>query len=90
MAVCCLLAIFALYLPLYHWGRYDFCSLDVYIAKLNAINISWYFTHIFIAFVLAAYKGELGLYSKKFKTFYKVFYPLHLFILGVLRRILGV
>lgn len=83
-----LLIIFAFYIPLYHWTRYNFCSPAIFIEKLNADNILWYITHIFIACLLATYVGKLGFYNKKFKSFYKFFYPAHLLVLGSLKRIL--
>lgn len=82
-----LLAIFVLYLPLYHWARYDFCDFSTFISKLEGSNIFWYITHIFVAMLLASYKGALGFYSKKFKLIYKGFYPAHLLILGIIYRI---
>ena len=82
-----LLAIFVLYLPLYHWARYDFCGASTFISKLEGSNTFWYITHIFVAMLLASYEGILGFYSKKFKLIYKGFYPAHLLILGLIYRI---
>lgn len=79
-----LLVIFVCYIPIYHWARYDFCGLGTFIEKLTGANTWWYLTHILIAVFLATYTGELGFYSKKFKRVYRVFYPVHLFIMGVI------
>ncbi|MBR1479117.1 MAG: hypothetical protein IJ608_14330 [Lachnospiraceae bacterium] len=83
-----LLGIFIIYLPIYHWARYNFCSLEAYIDKLTVANRCWYLTHIAIAFVLAGYKGELGYKSKVFNKVYKNFYPAHLLVLGIIRQLL--
>ena len=83
-----LLGIFAVYLPVYHWARYNFCSFDVYMERFTTANICWYLTHIAIAFVLAGYKGELGYRSKTFNVIYKNFYPVHLLVLGIIRQLL--
>ncbi|MEF9940670.1 MAG: TraX family protein [Clostridium sp.] len=82
-----LLAIFACYLLIYHWSRYNFCGLDMYINKLLGINKWWYLTHILIAGLLATYNGKKGYSSKKFKLIYRNFYPAHLFILGLFRHV---
>lgn len=83
-----LLMIFACYIPLYHWARYNFCDLTTYMAKLQGDNTWWYLTHIAIAALVASYKGELGTISPSFKTVYKLFYPTHLFILGVIYQLM--
>lgn len=80
----CLLLIIALYLPVYHWARYDFCSFDIYLEKLGTANICWYSAHPLIMAFIAAYNGKLGCSNKKFKIVYKSFYPAHLFVLGVI------
>lgn len=79
-----LLAIFVCYIPIYHWARYDYCEWGTFVEKLIGNNTWWYLTHILVAVLLAMYTGELGFYSKKFKRVYKVFYPVHLFIMGVI------
>lgn len=84
-----MLLIFACYLPIYHWARYDFCSWTVFVEKLIGSNTWWYLTHILIAVLLAAYRGELGFYSKKFKRVYKVFYPAHLLLLGLIWHLMA-
>ena len=79
-----ILGVFVVYLPLYHWARFNFCDYATYMAKLQGDNTFWYLTHIPIACLIASYKGELGPISHTFKKIYKVFYPAHLFILGVI------
>lgn len=83
-----LLLIMAIYLPLYHWARYDFCDWSKYIDKLSGTNTYWYLTHIPIAGLLAAYTGKLGYYSRRFKKVYKCFYPAHLAIMGIIYQIM--
>ena len=80
--------IFALYIPVYHWARYNFCSLTDFAEKLTTANICWYTTHIAIAACLAAYNGKLGYHGKGFKIVYKWFYPAHLLILGIIYQLM--
>lgn len=82
-----LLVIFACYIPIYHWARFDFCDLATYMLNLQGAYTWWYLTHILVAALLATYTGKRGLYNKKFKKLYKNFYPGHLFVLGVLRHL---
>lgn len=82
-----ILGVFVVYLPLYHWARFNFCDLATYFEKLQGANTFWYLTHIPIACLIASYKGELGPISYTFKKIYKVFYPAHLFILGVIYQL---
>jgi len=79
-----LLGLFLVYLPIYHWARYNFCSPAVWVEKLFPTNIYWYITHIAAAAVLAMYNGNLGYTSKRFNIIYKYFYPAHLLVLGVI------
>lgn len=83
-----LLLIFACYIPVYHWARYNFCDLATFMAKLYGANTWWYLTHIAIAALIASYKGELGTVSPCFKNIYKIFYPAHLFVLGVIYQLM--
>jgi hypothetical protein len=82
-----LLGIFACYLPIYHWARYDF-SLTAFVEKLPGANTWWYLTHILIACLLAGYNGELGIRSKTFHLVYKWFYPAHLLLLGIIWQLM--
>ena len=83
-----LLLIMTIYLPIYHWARYDFCNWTMYLEYLKGANTYWYLTHIAIAGFLATYTGKLGYSSKGFKKFYKWFYPGHLAILGIIHQIM--
>lgn len=83
-----LLLIFACYIPIYHWARYNFCSMDIFIQNLQDGNTWWYLTHILVAALLAVYTGKPGHPSKRFKIFYRNFYPGHLFILGLFRHLI--
>lgn len=78
-----LLGIFLIYLPIYHFARYNF-SPALFVEKLPGNNTWWYLTHILIAFTLATYTGKLGPQPKKFKTVYRWFYPAHLLVLGII------
>lgn len=82
-----LLLIFACYIPIYHWARYNFCGLDIFIQKLQGGNTWWYLTHILVAGLLATYTGKKGNSSKEFKLFYRNFYPGHLLLLGLFRHL---
>lgn len=76
--------IFLIYLPFYHWARYDFCSLPVYIEELTFANRCWYLAHALIPIPLALYSGSLGPTNKTFKKVYKYFYPAHMFVIGII------
>ena len=81
-----LLVMIAVYLPFYHWARYNFCDATVFLENLQGDNTWWYITHIGVAALLATYTGKLGPYSKGFKKIYRCFYPAHLFILGCIKQ----
>ncbi len=83
-----LISIFATYLPVYHWARYEFCNLSLFLEKLGGNNMWWYSVHILIAMLLAGYSGKLGRISWKHKKIFKYFYPVHMLVLGLLRRII--
>lgn len=78
------LGIFVLYIPIYHWARYNFCDYTTFLKTLHGANTMWYLTHIPIACLIASYKGELGIISSSFKKVYRAFYPAHLFVLGII------
>ena len=82
-----LLAIFACYIPIYHWARCNFCGPAEYVEKLKGTLTWWYLTHIPIAALLATYTGKKGNAPKIFRTIYRYFYPGHLFILGIIRHL---
>ncbi len=84
----CLFVIFACYIPIYHWARYDFCDWGTYLANLQGGNTWWYLTHILVVALLATYTGKRGKNSRTFKKIYKCFYPAHLFVLGVVRHLI--
>ena len=77
-----LFGIFMLYIPIYHFARYNF-SPELFVEKLDVNNMWWYLTHILIVLALAAYTGKLGPQPKPFRKVYRWFYPAHLFILGI-------
>lgn len=79
--------IFLIYLPVYHWARYDFCSFSGFMDNLSYANRCWYLSHLLIPFVLASYNGQLGHQSKAHRKVYKVFYPAHMLLLGILKHI---
>ena len=81
-----LLGVMAGYLAVYHWARYEFCTGDVYLAKLRTANAIWYTMHVPIAILLAFYKGERGPRNKVYQTFYKCFYPAHMLVIGLLHQ----
>lgn len=81
-----LLAMFVLFLPIYHWARYEFCDFATYVEKLKGDNVFWYLTYLPTAALLASYTGKLGYRSKKFKTVYQWFYPAHLAIFGIINQ----
>lgn len=83
-----LLLIMLCYLVLYHWTRYGFCSWETYVSKLYKSNICWYAAHVPIAALLAGYNGEPGYRGKGYRIFYKLFYPGHLLILGLIRQLI--
>ena len=79
-----MLGVMAVYLAIYHWARYDFCTWDVYVQKLRTTNAIWYLMHVPAAMLLACYNGERGPRSRAFQMVYKSFYPAHMLILGML------
>lgn len=82
-----MMVIFVCYIPIYHWARYDFCSINVFIETLKGANTWWYLTHIAVALLLAFYNGKKGNAPSGFKTIYRWFYPSHLLLLGILRHL---
>lgn len=79
-----LLLVFAIYLPIYHWARYNFCDWTMFVEKLKNGNKWWYLAHIPVAALLASYNGEKGYSSKHYKLVYRYFYPVHLLVIGIL------
>ena len=84
-----LYAVFILYLPLLHWMKYEFCSFPVFIEHLDSENLHKYSGYIFVPPILAAYNGKLGYFNKKFKMFYKYFYPSHLLLIGLILLVIS-
>lgn len=81
-----LLLIFAVYIPIYHWARFDFVIGPEYGIQF-AKYAPWYITHIAIAVLLAMYNGKVGFKAPWFNTFYSWFYPGHLLLLGIIKLV---
>lgn len=79
-----LLAITIVYIPLYHWARFNFTVGVEYITQF-VHYLPWYITHIAIAALLAMYNGQVGYKAKWFGMFYSWFYPAHLLLLGIIK-----
>ena len=84
----CLELIFILYLPLYHWARYNFGTLSVFMETLTFTNKCWYSMYFLVPFLLASYNEQLGPRYPAFRKVYKSFYPAHMFVIGVLRHLM--
>lgn len=79
-----LLMIFLIYLPLYFWVRSGFGDA----AKLceHIMNYApWIAGHVISAFIISFYNGEQGYHEKWFKKLYVSFYPLHTYVIGLIR-----
>ena len=83
-----LLLIFAVYLPFYFWVRTDFGSFSSWVQKMQDY-IPWIIGHVGAALVISLYNGKLGYHEGWFKKLYISFYPLHAFVIGVIRVLLG-
>lgn len=79
-----LLCIMAVYIPVYHWSRWGFCSPAELAGTLDADTVKWYVMHPLIAMILAGYKGERGYHSKTFTLVFKYYYAAHMLIVGLL------
>ena len=82
-----LLAILAVYLVIYNWARFDFCSLAALTVK-TAPYLSWNLAVLFTALPLALYNGKLGYSKKWFQALYVWFYPSHLLLIALLTLLL--
>lgn len=81
-----LLAIILVYIPVYQFARMNFTLGPKYFAALFKYG-SWWFAHIFTMFILAGYNGQLGNKNKLVNQIYSIYYPAHLFVIGVLKLI---
>lgn len=83
-----LLGITVVYIPIYHWARYNFTIGSEYLTFFMQY-LPWYITHIAIAAMLALYNGQVGYKAKWFNIFYSWFYPGHLLLLGIIKLAMG-
>lgn len=82
-----LFLIFFCYLALYHWTSNGFCSFAEYIGKLTPRICCLYASPAGCVLLLADYTGKRGPVYPGFRVFYKWFFPVHMLILGLLRRL---
>ena len=82
-----LLLIFACYLPIYFWDRSGFGNAARWWEEV--VNYApWVAGHAIAALIISFYNGELGFHEKWFSKLYTSFYPVHLYIIGVLEILL--
>ncbi len=74
---------FMIYLPIYFWVRSGFGNAARWWSEVTKYA-PWIAGHLIAAGILSTYNGKQGYHRKWFKTLYTVFYPLHLFIIGLI------
>lgn len=79
-----LCGIISVYYYLYTWARVDFESWSAWVEKFVAFW-PWLVGHYVAMVILAAYNGKPGLRNKAFQVVYSVYYPVHMFALGLIR-----
>lgn len=83
-----LLLIFLCYLPLYFWVRSGFGDAARWWQEV--VNYApWIAGHAIVALIISLYNGELGYHEKWFNRLFLSFYPLHMFIIGLIRILSG-
>ena len=79
-----LCGIISVYYYLYTWVRVDFESQSAWTEKFIDFW-PWLVGHYAAMVILAAYNGKPGLRNKAFQVAYSAFYPVHMFVLGLIR-----
>ncbi len=82
-----LIAIITIYIPVYQFARMNFTLGSEYIKALFKYG-SWWFAHYFTMFILAGYNGKLGNKNKFINYIYSIYYPAHLFVIGLLKLLI--
>ena len=82
-----LLVMITVYYYFYTWARVDFTSQAAWNENF-AKYWPWLLGHYAAMAIIAAYNGEQGWKNKAFGALYSIYYPLHMFILGLI-QVLG-
>lgn len=83
-----IMLIFALYLPLYFWVRSGFGNTARWWEEV--VNYApWIAGHVIAAFIISLYNGELGYHKKWFRRLDLSFYPVHIFVIGLICVLTG-
>lgn len=83
-----LLIIFVCYLCIYFWVRSGFGNFARWWKEI--IDYSpWLAGHALAVLILSFSNGKLGYHEKWFRNIYIIFYPLHIYIIGILCLLLG-
>lgn len=83
-----LLGIFVCYLCLYFWVRSDFGSVARWWNEV--VNYSpWVLGHFIAALIISFYNGKLGYHKRWFRNLYLSFYPVHMYIIGIICILTG-
>ena len=83
-----ILAGFACYLVIYFWVRSGFGDPARWWKEV-ADYAPWVAGHFLAALIISFYNGELGYHEKWFRKLYASFYPLHLYVVGIIYVLTG-
>ena len=83
-----LVAIFLAYLIVYFWARADFGGVDAWWGQVSS-RAPWIVGHFLALLIICLYDGTLGYHEKWFARLYTAFYPLHLFVIGMINMLLS-
>ncbi len=80
--------IFVLYLVPYFWVRSGFGDAAKWWEQV--VNYApWIAGHMIAGLIISLYNGKLGYHKKWFSRLYTVFYPVHIFIIGLICILTG-
>ncbi len=83
-----ILLLFLCYLSLYFWVRSGFGNAAGWWKEVMDYA-PWIAGHILAAFLISLYNGELGYHAKWFRRLYSAFYPVHLYVIGIICILTG-
>ena len=79
---------FAVYLVICFWVRSGFGDLARW--QQEVVKYApWIAGHIIAVFIISLYNGELGYHKKWFSRLYTWFYPVHMYVIGIVSILLG-
>lgn len=78
--------IFLLYLPLYFWVRSSFGDLTRWLEEIANYS-PWIAGHLLAVLIISLYNGKLGYHEKWFSILYTIFYPVHMYIIALIRML---